>query len=129
MRPLDSLSAVSLAGTEDAAHPFWSPDGRSLGSFTPTSLKRVEASGGAPQKLCDTVGGRGGAWSPEGVIVFSDSAATPLMRVAETGGEPEPATKLDVSRGETTHRYPSFLADGWRFLFFARGSQKGKQGI
>ncbi len=129
VRPLDSLSAVALAGTEDAAHPFWSPDGRSIGYFTPTSLKRVEASGGAPQKLCDTAGGRGGAWSPEGVIVFSDSAATPLFRVADTGGEQEPATKLDPSRGETSHRYPSFLSDGRRFIFFARGNRKDKEGI
>jgi Tol biopolymer transport system component len=129
VRPLDSLSAVALAGTEDAGHPFWSPDGRSLGFFTPTSLKRVEASGGAPQKLCDTAGGRGGAWSPEGVIVFSDTAATPLLRVPDTGGAPEPATRLDASRGETSHRYPSLLPDGRRFIFFVRGSQREHQGI
>jgi len=129
VRPLDSLSAVALAGTEDANHPFWSPDGHSLGFFTPTSLKRVEASGGAPQKLCDTAGGRGGAWSPEGVIVFSDTAATPLLRVPDTGGEPEPATRLNVSRGESSHRYPSLLPDGRRFIFFVRGSQREHQGI
>jgi Tol biopolymer transport system component len=129
VRPLDSLSAVALAGTEDANHPFWSPDSRSLGFFTPTSLKRVEASGGAPQKLCDTAGGRGGAWSPEGVIVFSDTAATPLLRVPDTGGKPEPATRLNVSRGEISHRYPSLLPDGRRFIFFVRGSQREHQGI
>jgi serine/threonine protein kinase len=129
VRPLDSLSPVALAGTEDAAHPFWSPDGRSLGFFTPTTLKRVEASGGAPQKICDAAGGRGGAWSPEGVIVFSDSAATPLLRVPDTGGEPEPATKLNVSHGNTSHRYPFFLPGGRRFLFWSRGSQRGHQGI
>ena len=129
VRPLDSLSAVALAGTEDANHPFWSPDSRSLGFFTPTSLKRVEASGGAPQKLCDSAGGRGGAWSPEGVIVFSGTGATSLLRVPDTGGEPEPATKLDVSRGETSHRYPSLLPDGRRFLFFARGSKNEHRGI
>ena len=128
VRPLDSLTAVSLAGTEDANHPFWSPDSRSLGFFTPTSLKRVEASGGAPQKLCDTSGGRGGAWSPEGVIVFSDTAATPLFRVPDTGGEPEPATKLNASGGQTSHRYPSLLPDGRRFVFFVRG-QREHQGI
>jgi serine/threonine protein kinase len=129
VRPLDSLSAVALAGTEDATHPFWSPDGRSLGFFTQTTMKRVEASGGAPQKICDTAGGRGGAWSPDGVIVFSDTAATPLLRVPDSGGEPEPATRLNAARGETSHRYPSFLPDGRRFLFFARGSQREHQGI
>jgi len=92
-------------------------------------MKRVEASGGAPQKICDTAGGRGGAWSPDGVIVFSDTAATPLLRVSDSGGEPEPATRLNVSRGEISHRYPSFLPDGRRFLFFARGGTLEHRGI
>ena len=129
VRPLDSLTPVALAGTEDAMHPFWSPDGRSLGFFTQTAMKRVEASGGAPQKICDTAGGRGGAWSAEGVIVFSDTAATPLLRVSDSGGEPEPATKLNVSHGDNSHRYPFFLPDGRRFLFFARGSKLEHRGI
>ncbi len=129
VRPLDNLTAVALAGTEDAAHPFWSPDSRSIGFFTPTSLKRVEASGGAPQKLCDSAGGRGGAWSPDGVIVFSDTAATPLLRVPDSGGDPEPATKLDASRGQASHRHPTLLPDGRRFLFWSRGTRREHQGI
>jgi serine/threonine protein kinase len=129
IRPLDSLSAVSFPGSEDAVHPFWSPDSRSIGFFTPTSLKRVEASGGPPQKICDSSGGRGGSWSPEGVIVFADSAATPLFRVPDSGGEPEPVTRLNVSRGENSHRYPFFLSDGRRFLYWMRGRQREHQGI
>ena len=129
VRPLDSLSAVALAGTEDASHPFWSPDGRTLGFFTQTALKRVEAAGGAPQKICDTAGGRGGAWSPDGTIVFSDTAATPLMRVPDSGGVPEPATRLNAAHGETSHRYPSLLPDGRQFLFFVRGSQSEYIGV
>src|SRR5688572_28885552 len=92
-------------------------------------MKRVEASGGAPQKICDTAGGRGGAWSPDGVIVFSDTAATPLLRVSDSGGDPEMDTRLNVSRGEISHRYPSFLPDGRRFLFFARGGTLEHRGI
>jgi Tol biopolymer transport system component len=129
VRRLDSLSAVPLPGTEEAVHPFFSPDGRSIGFFTPTTLKRVDASGGAPQRLCDTAGGRGGSWSSEGIIVFADSAATPLFQVPDTGGEPEPATKLNLSRGELSHRYPFFLPDGRRFVYWSRGSKREHQGI
>jgi len=31
VRPLDSLEAQALAGTEEASFPFWSPDGRYIG--------------------------------------------------------------------------------------------------
>jgi Tol biopolymer transport system component len=129
VRPFDSLVATSLPGTEEAIHPFWSPDGRSIGFFTPTTLKRVEISGGIPQKLCDTAGGRGGSWNRTGVIIFADSAATPIFQVPDTGGEPEPVTRLDAARGDISHRYPSFLPDGRRFIYFLRGSKRDFQGI
>ena len=129
LRPLDSFDAVPLAGTEDALHPFWSPDGRAIGFFTPTSLKRVEASGGTPQRLCDAVAGRGGSWSREGVIVFAHSSPTPLFRVPDTGGESQPATDFDAARGDDRHRYPSFLPDGKRFLFWSRSSKPQHTGI
>jgi Tol biopolymer transport system component len=129
IRSLDSLTAVPLPGTEEALHPFWSPDGKSLGFFTPTSLKRVEASGGAPQRLCEVVAGRGGAWSRYGVIVFAHSAPTALARVSDTGGESQPATDLDAARGDDRHRYPSFLPDGKRFLFWARSTKRENTGI
>jgi hypothetical protein len=42
------------------------------------------------------------------------------MRVAATGGTSTALTKLDPPR-QVAHRYPHFLPDGRRFLFFAQG--------
>jgi hypothetical protein len=49
IRPLDSVSARPLAGTEDAYQPFWSPDNRFLGFFAQGKLKKVEVSVALPR--------------------------------------------------------------------------------
>jgi eukaryotic-like serine/threonine-protein kinase len=46
IRPLHSLSSRQLQGTEDADHPFWSPDGRWVAFFAQGKLKKIDASGG-----------------------------------------------------------------------------------
>ncbi len=77
--------------------------------------------------LCDAADGRGGTWNRDGVIVFEPHFHEPLFRVAATGGKPEPATKFDESRKETTHRFPSFLPDGKHFLFEAGSHTVGTE--
>jgi serine/threonine protein kinase len=123
VRPLDSLTARSLSGTDDAMYPFWSPESREIGFFAEGKLKKIEANGGPSQILCDSGNGRGAAWSKEGVIVFTASPSQPLLRVSAGGGNPEPASTLDVSRGENSHRWPFFLPDGRHFLFWSRNSR------
>jgi len=120
VRPLGSLSAQPLAGTEGAVLPFWSADSRSIGFFADAKLKRVEASGGALQVLADAPSGRGGTWSAEGVIVFAASATDGLYRMAATGGTPVRVTTLDDKKNEGSHRWPCFLADGRHFVFLVR---------
>ncbi len=120
VRPLDSLTAQPLAGTEGAMFPFWSPDSRSVGFFAQGKLKKIDASGGPPQTLCDAGLGRGGSWSREGAIVFAGEAQGPLFRVSAAGGPATPATKLDAARQEYSHRWPCFLPDGRRFLYYVR---------
>lgn len=122
IRPLDSVTAAPIAGTEDASYAFWSPDSREIGFFAEAKLKRIDASGGPPQTLCDSAIGRGGAWGKDGIIVFAAGPQQPLWRVSAEGGISEPATKLDLARGENSHRWPYFLPDGKHFLFWARNS-------
>ncbi len=126
VRSLDVTEARVLPGTEAARFPFWSPDSRFLGFFADGKLKKVEATGGPPLVLCDASNGKGGGWSPDGVIVFAPTATSPLSRVSAAGGEATPVTKLDTARKDDSHRHPRFLPDGRRFLYLAR--QPGGEG-
>ena len=127
LRPLDQVKAHPLAGTEGASFPFWAPDGRALGFFADSKLKRIDLSGVAPQVLADAPIGRGGTWNPDGVIVFAPSVADPLMRVAATGGSVTPVTRL--AAGQNSHRWPQFLPDGRRFLFLMTTGQPETHGV
>ncbi len=127
VRPLASIQALPLPGTEGASCPFWSPDGRALGFFAALKLRRIDASGGPPLTLADAPLGRGGTWSTEGVIVFAPDQAGPLLRVSASGGPSTPVTELDDSRSEYTHRWPQFLPDGQRFLYFVRIVQRDER--
>jgi Tol biopolymer transport system component len=115
-RPLDSLTAQRLAGTDDASFPFWSPDSRYLAFFADSKLKKVEATGGSPQTICDVRSPGSGSWNREGVILFGQENA-PIQRVSASGGNATPVLKLDEARKETGHYSPTFLPDGRHFLY------------
>ncbi len=130
VRSLASDDAHALVGTEGAMYAFWSPDSRSIGFFADQKLKRVDLAGGAPVTLCDIPDvGRGGSWSREGVIIFSGARAGPLFRISAAGGAPEPLTRLDSGRGDTTHRWPHFLPDGRHFLYLASPNVSEKRAV
>ncbi|HJZ81541.1 MAG TPA: protein kinase, partial [Pyrinomonadaceae bacterium] len=124
VRPLDSLSSTALSGTEGVVVPsgiFWSPDSRFIGFFSGGKLKKIDASGGPAQTVCDVSEARGGTWNRNGVILFSPAVNQPVYRVSAAGGNPTPITTLDQSQYETSHRWPQFLPDGNHFLYLARG--------
>jgi len=129
LRPLDSVAAQPLVGTEGAGFlPFWSPDSRSIGFLVQGKLKKIDtgASYGfaPPQTLCEMPGSPlvGGSWSRDGVILFGTSAGG-LWRVPQAGGLPTQVTKADSSQGEIGHLRPWFLPDGRHFLYVTRGTQ------
>jgi Tol biopolymer transport system component len=127
VRPMNSVEARALGGTDDAIFPFWSPDSRSLGFFVNGKLKTIEVSGGAGAVVCDALLGRGGAWAASGVIVFSPGPIGPLMRVNASGGNPAEATKIDT-RQHSSHRWPFFLPDGKHFLYLALNHDRAQSG-
>jgi dipeptidyl aminopeptidase/acylaminoacyl peptidase len=75
--------------------------------------------------ICEAGAGAGGTWNADGVIVFNPHQQGHLMRVAASGGLPEPVTTLNTDAAETHHLYPSFLPDGRHFVFYVAGKQRG----
>ncbi len=122
IRSLDALESKKLENTEDARFPFWSPDSRELGFFAGGELRALDTVSGA-QRVVTRAGSytevRGATWSSAGVIVFNPRYSGGLLKVSDKGGPVEPASRLDFTRGEGTHRMPSFLQDGRHFTFYA----------
>jgi Tol biopolymer transport system component len=130
VRSLDALESTAVEGTDGAKQPFWSPDGKSLGFFALGRLMRVAVTGGVPVVICAAPDGRGGAWSPSGTIVFGPNLIFEgLAKVSASGGKVEPATLVDVERGENSHRWPVFLPDGVHFLYYVRASVDARRGV
>jgi len=117
LRPLDAQQATMLPGTEDAANPFWSPDGRYLAFVADRKLKKISVSGGQPQTLTDEAQSYSGDWGEDGTILFCKQYFGPIYRVSASGGEASPVTKVD--KKELGHFRPSFLPDGKHFLYAA----------
>jgi serine/threonine protein kinase len=112
VREMSSLEPRLIPGTDEARHPFFSPDGQSIGYFAGGALQRVAVSGTSPPlRICDVPQqSLGGAWGPDHTIVF----ATPdsdLMRVGDSGGTPQPI------EGSKPAAWPEILPDGKNVLF------------
>ncbi len=124
VRALNSDTAQPLEGTQNAMHPFWSPDGRYVGFFANGKLAKIAATGGPVSVLADAPNSRGGSWSANDVIVFAPDFLGGLSKVSAQGGTVEPATLIEKTKHDT-HRWPWFLPDGKHFLFLATSHTGG----
>ncbi len=122
LRPMDSLEARPIPGTEGAVNPFFSPDGQWLGFFAGGKLKKVPVSGGAAVTLSDAGVPRGASWGSQGTIIFAPNVTGVIQQVSDAGGIAQPLTRLD--KGDASHRWPEFLLDG-KAMLFAGGPSTG----
>jgi len=114
LRAMDGLEVTPIPGTEDAIHPFFSPDGRWVGFLTNDQVKKVSLQGGAPLTLCNAQAWPVRAsWTRDDMIYFADLAGTALARVPAGGGEPAPvADWLPKGGGQWLRRFADVLPDG-----------------
>jgi Tol biopolymer transport system component len=129
VQSLCDMESKKIEGTEGAAFPFWSADGRFVGFFADERLKKVPAVGGPVTALADAPNARGGSWSKDNIIIYEPDYRDSLWRISAAGGTPVRLTKFETGK-HTTHRWPHFLPDGKHFLFFATShSGDSEQGV
>ena len=130
IRPLDSVSAVELPGTEGVEWGgVWSGDSRFLLFTTNGKLKKVDVRGGLPDTLCDQKEMLAGSWSSRNTVLFSGgsfSAAQnrPIRQLTLDDCSIKPVTKPDLVRYDHGHMWPNFLPDGKHFVYAALRKDK-----
>jgi serine/threonine protein kinase len=128
LRKLDSLEARAVPGTERAAHPFWSPDGRSIGFIADAKIKTVDLADGTVQVVTDAGVRIGPAWAPDGTILFVRRPGE-LAAIAATGGTIRSVLTDANQSSPTVRAWPRFLPDGRHFIFWGSGDQAEHRGI
>jgi serine/threonine-protein kinase len=117
VRPLDRLQATAIPGTEGANSPFFSPDGKWIGFWVNSELRKVSLAGGPASTIAGVPGTStpvfGASWGDGDTIVFATTAG--LWRVPAAGGRPEAVSK--PSETEFGHYLPRMLPGGEAILY------------
>jgi len=120
LRDMNSASSVPITGSEGATNPVFSPDGRWLAFFAAGKLKKISLEGGTPVVIADGVTSpRGLSWGTDHNIYYAPSVSSAILRVSDSGGTPQAATKLQADKGELADVSPDVLPDGKTLLFTA----------
>ena len=88
VRRLDDWTIRPLPGTEGAADPFFSPDGRWIGfnSIRDRTLKKIAVDGGVPTVLCTVSFLTTGTWADNDTIYFTGPDLANVLKVPASGG-------------------------------------------
>ena len=119
IRQRNELHAKAIPRSEDAATPFFSPDGRSVGFLRDRSVWIVSPTGGPPIQVSDSLSGIAGAsWGTDGYIYVDGDEAKPLVRVeAKPNAAAKWFTALNTAEGEIDHLWPAVLPNAKGVLF------------
>jgi len=122
VRPIDSVEAVPVAGSEDGTSLFWSPGSDAIGFAAHGKLQTVSLAGGPPRHVADTRSIGGASWGGGDLILASLESPGPIVLIRPDGGEPVAVTTLDAAASERDHVWPQFLDDGDHFFYTATGT-------
>ena len=118
LRELNAAAATPIPGTDGAADPFFSPDGKWLAFYASGKLKKLPVTGGMPQPLADALTENyGTTWGADQFIYYAPTLASGIMRVPAAGGSPQPVTKVQADKGEIGHICPQLLPGEKTVLF------------
>ncbi len=122
-RPLDSLHAERILGTQGATEPQVSPDGQWLAFYKDLAIWKVPLAGGKAMRISNSLSDLF-AWEDDNTLILGTNipGAEGLSRLDLRTGKTEPLTKLNTTAGETSH-FPLYVDPENRTLFWvaARG--------
>jgi Tol biopolymer transport system component len=116
------MEARPIQGTdENAASPFFSPDGEWIGYFSrsDSQLKKIATIGGTPVTLCDATNPYGASWGSDDTILYGQPEG--IMRVSANGGTPE----LVVPTEAAEHVHGPQMLPGGEWVLFTLTSAVG----
>jgi eukaryotic-like serine/threonine-protein kinase len=106
-------------------HPGWSPDSSALAFCDGKRVRVAELIGGAVRALADcTPSARGVSWGSAGIL-YAPSSDSALFLVEPQGGAARAVSPFDDKVPDLSHRFPSFLPDGRRYLYLAWSNAAG----
>ncbi|MDZ4259701.1 MAG: hypothetical protein U0974_13380, partial [Gemmatimonadales bacterium] len=111
VRRLDEESARTIAGTDGAQQPSFSPDGKWLAYMVGTTIWKIQVEGGSPLLVGDAgITPVGLSWSRTDVILVG--AAAGILSLPVEGGQPTLLARADSAGGELFFAGPMALPDG-----------------
>ncbi|MEO8227125.1 MAG: protein kinase [Gemmatimonadota bacterium] len=115
VRPLSETVARTIAGTESAQQPAFSPDGRWIAYLVGNVLWKVQVAGGTPVMVGPTgVGPTGLSWTGETILVANPNG---ILALPAGGGASRIVARLDSAAGDVYFNQPRPLPDGNTVLF------------
>jgi DNA-binding winged helix-turn-helix (wHTH) protein/Tol biopolymer transport system component len=127
VRALDAPEARLLPGTENAGGPFWSPDGKFIGFNSGGEIKRVGLDAGTVRVIVPTHRTRplGVSWGTNDTVLYADLGK--IFSVPASGGKGAVLLDSTSAGAQGELRYPQWLNDDKRFIFYAGGNSALEQ--